>query len=181
MSTPSTLAPRRRGGDCGGAVAAAQIEDVDALGDPDSIDERFAAFAHARRDAGEVAFLPERLVRIHRRSSASFETIDCCYEIGVPMAVPPRGTPSEARGRAACGTIDEIAAVFGSAKPREVVVELGSLTSEIMSGVLTAFALLAAMMIALAVMIYIQARRAGTVDADDAQPSVREPRTRSRS
>ena len=39
--------------------------------------------------------------------------------------------------------------------------ELGSLTSEIMSGVLTAFALLAAMMIALAVMIYIQARRAG--------------------
>ena len=55
----------------------------------------------------------------------------------------------------------KIAAVFGSAKPREVVVELGSLTSEIMSGVLTAFALLAAMMIALAVMIYIQARRAG--------------------
>jgi len=46
-------------------------------------------------------------------------------------------------------------------EPREVVVELGSLTSEIMSGVLTAFALLAAMMIALAVMIYIQARRAG--------------------
>ena len=39
--------------------------------------------------------------------------------------------------------------------------ELGSLTSEIMSGVLTVFALLAAMMIALAVMIYIQARRAG--------------------
>ena len=39
--------------------------------------------------------------------------------------------------------------------------ELGSLSSEIMSGVLTAFAVLAAMTVALAVMVYIQARKAG--------------------
>jgi hypothetical protein len=51
--------------------------------------------------------------------------------------------------------------VLASAKPREVVVELGSLSSEIMSAVLTVFVVLAAMMFALAVMIYIQARKAG--------------------
>ena len=39
--------------------------------------------------------------------------------------------------------------------------ELGSLSSEIMSGVLTVFAVLAAMTVALAVMVYIQARKAG--------------------
>ena len=39
--------------------------------------------------------------------------------------------------------------------------ELGSLSSEIMSGVLTAFAVLAAMTVALAVLVYIQARKAG--------------------
>jgi hypothetical protein len=55
----------------------------------------------------------------------------------------------------------EVAAVLASAKPREVVVELGSLSSEIKSGVLTVFVVLAAMMFALAVMVYIQARKAG--------------------
>jgi hypothetical protein len=40
-------------------------------------------------------------------------------------------------------------------------VELGSLSSEIMSSVVTAFSVLVAMMFALAVMVYIQARRAG--------------------
>jgi hypothetical protein len=40
-------------------------------------------------------------------------------------------------------------------------VELGSLSSEIMSAVVTVFAVLAAMVLALAVVLYIQARRAG--------------------
>jgi hypothetical protein len=40
-------------------------------------------------------------------------------------------------------------------------VELGSLSSEIVSGVVTVSVVLAAMMLALAVMVYIQARKAG--------------------
>ena len=67
------VGPETGRGDRGRAVAAAQVEDVDALCDPDPINERGAAVAHARRDAGEVAFLPERLVRIHRRPSFSIE------------------------------------------------------------------------------------------------------------
>jgi hypothetical protein len=70
-------------------------------------------------------------------------------------------TGRERARRRAVSTRSELAAVFASSKPREVVVELGSLSSEIMSGVLTAFAVLAAMIFALAVMLYIQARRAG--------------------
>jgi hypothetical protein len=52
-------------------------------------------------------------------------------------------------------------AEFASAKPREVVVELGSLSSEITSAVLTVLAVLAAIFFALVAMVYIQARRAG--------------------
>ena len=52
-------------------------------------------------------------------------------------------------------------AEFASAKPREVVVELGSLSSDITSAVLTVLVVLAAMFFALVAMVYIQARRVG--------------------
>ena len=56
----------RCGGQGGGAVPAAQIEDLHAGRDPELGDELLAALAHAGGDAGEVALLPESLVRIHR-------------------------------------------------------------------------------------------------------------------
>ena len=49
----------------GRAVAAAEVENLHPLTDPDVADERLAALPHARCDAGEVALLPERFVRIH--------------------------------------------------------------------------------------------------------------------
>ena len=58
-----------RSGHRGGPVAAPEVEDVDAGGDPELFDEPLAAVAHGRRDPGEVALLPQRLVRIHEDAS----------------------------------------------------------------------------------------------------------------
>src|SRR6187551_3353659 len=62
MSTPRTFAP---------SLAAAEVEDVESVGDSQRHDQSLAALAHALCDASEVALLPERLVRIdgrgHRR------------------------------------------------------------------------------------------------------------------
>ena len=77
MSTPSTLAPELRLGERGRAVAAAEVEDVEPSVIPIRSTSASPLVAHARRDAGEVALLPERLVRIHRRPSSSIEIIDC--------------------------------------------------------------------------------------------------------
>jgi hypothetical protein len=51
--------------------------------------------------------------------------------------------------------------VSASAKRREVVVELGSLLSEIMSAVVIVLAVFTALMVALIVMVYVEARKAG--------------------
>ena len=55
----------------------------------------------------------------------------------------------------------DVAALPTSGKAREVVVELGSLSSEILSAVMIVFAVFAALMVALVVMVYIQARQGG--------------------
>ena len=66
---------RRAGCRHGGrAVAAAEVEHVQPGRDPERRDERLAALAHGRRDAGEVALLPQRLVRVrHRGDSFRFQ------------------------------------------------------------------------------------------------------------
>src|SRR5262249_37373611 len=48
-----------------GAIAAAEVEHLETARDAESLDQRLAALTHALRDAGEVALLPEYLVRIH--------------------------------------------------------------------------------------------------------------------
>ena len=64
MSTPNTSAPTRRR-QRRRSVAASQIEHLYASGDPEALDERFSALPHARRDPCEIAFFPERFVRIY--------------------------------------------------------------------------------------------------------------------
>ena len=54
------------GGDGRGAVAAPEVEHGDAGVDADALDEVLAARPHRRRDPGEVALLPQRLVGIGR-------------------------------------------------------------------------------------------------------------------
>ena len=68
MSTPEHVGPEPRRRDRGGAVAAAEVEHLEPVRDRRALDQRLAAVAHARGDAGEVALFPERFVRIHRRS-----------------------------------------------------------------------------------------------------------------
>src|SRR5262249_19777636 len=48
-----------------GSVAAADVEHAHAAGDAQRSDQRLAASAHALGDAREVAFFPQRLIRIH--------------------------------------------------------------------------------------------------------------------
>jgi hypothetical protein len=55
-------------GDRSQAIAASKIHYLHPVGDTEPTDERFAAFSHAFRDAREVAFFPERFVRIYRRN-----------------------------------------------------------------------------------------------------------------
>src|SRR5262249_57245860 len=47
------------------AVSTAEIEHLEPRLHAEALHHRLAAFAHALRNAGEVALLPERLVRIH--------------------------------------------------------------------------------------------------------------------
>ena len=54
-----------RGGNCRGAVAAAEIEDLHTFLDADSLDEGLATLAHGRSDAREIAFFPQCFIRIH--------------------------------------------------------------------------------------------------------------------
>jgi hypothetical protein len=78
MSTPTTFAPFRAagraaqhvgaalgGGQSRRSVAAAEIQHLHARCDAEVGHEPLPALAHAVRDAREVAFFPERLVRIH--------------------------------------------------------------------------------------------------------------------
>ena len=55
---------------------------------PSSFDQRLAALAHGCRDAGEVALLPERLVRIHRITAFP---LDKHPSRSVVSRVPPSG------------------------------------------------------------------------------------------
>ena len=77
MSTPRTFAPSLRRRQRRGPVAAAEVQDLEPVGDPERLHERLAALAHALRDAREVALLPERLVRIHGR---------CPFRLSSPRA-----------------------------------------------------------------------------------------------
>ena len=52
------------GGQGRGAVAAAEVEDLHARRDAERGDQLLTAFAHGLGDPGEVALLPQRLVRI---------------------------------------------------------------------------------------------------------------------
>ena len=67
MSTPRTSAPSCASGTRGRPVAAAEVEHLAARRDAELRHERLAALAHVRREAGEVALLPECLVRVHCR------------------------------------------------------------------------------------------------------------------
>jgi hypothetical protein len=60
------IRPRLRRRHGRGAVAAAQVEHFEPFADTDGPHQRFPAFAHGRRNAGEVALLPQRLVRVDR-------------------------------------------------------------------------------------------------------------------
>ena len=53
------------GGNSGRSVAAAKVQYLEPFGYAEFCDQAFAAVAHARSDAREVAFFPECLVRIH--------------------------------------------------------------------------------------------------------------------
>ena len=67
MSTPSTSAPSRAAGSAVVPSPQPRSRTSSPLVMPSSLDQRLAALAHARRDAGEVALLPECLVRVHLR------------------------------------------------------------------------------------------------------------------
>ncbi len=54
-----------RRGQCRGAIAAAEVEHLNPFCDSESLHERFAAFAHGRGNAREIAFFPKCFVRIH--------------------------------------------------------------------------------------------------------------------
>src|SRR5438034_11653356 len=54
-----------RRGQCRGAIAASEIQDLEPFCDSESLHERLAAFAHGRGNAREVAFFPECFVWIH--------------------------------------------------------------------------------------------------------------------
>ena len=69
MSTPSTLAPRRAAGSAVVPSPQPRSSTSSPLVIPSRSTSASPLRAHARRDAREVALLPECLVRIHRRSS----------------------------------------------------------------------------------------------------------------
>jgi hypothetical protein len=52
-----------------GAVTATEIQHPHPLADVQIADERLSTLPHGRRDASEVALLPQRLVRIHHALS----------------------------------------------------------------------------------------------------------------
>ena len=88
-----------RRGQRGRAVAAPEIEDAKAVGDVEVLDERLTAVAHGLGDAGEVALLPERLVRVHVgpscRGGPSVPRPGCATTLPGPF--PPPCRPSQAR------------------------------------------------------------------------------------
>ena len=77
MSTPRTSAPSLRRRQRGRPVAASEVEHLQSRGDAESGDERLAALSHARRDAREVALLPQCLVRIHFASALPWRRYSC--------------------------------------------------------------------------------------------------------
>ena len=70
----------------GRTVAASDVEHTHAMREAECGDERIAALAHRLRDAGEVSFLPQRLVGVD----------GCCClgrvaHVGAPWSVRPVG------------------------------------------------------------------------------------------
>src|SRR5262249_10900162 len=63
------LGTAARRGQRGGAVSTAEVEHLEPRLHAEALDHRLTALAHALRDAGEVALLPECLVRIHASRS----------------------------------------------------------------------------------------------------------------
>ena len=55
--------PRLR--QCSCTIATSQIQNLEALDGPKSLDEHFTALSHALSDARKIAFFPKCLVRVH--------------------------------------------------------------------------------------------------------------------
>ena len=73
ISTPKHVRAEFRRGNGRRSIAAAEIQDLEPLCYAESRDQLFAAFAHALGNAREVAFFPERLVRIYWRSPSEVD------------------------------------------------------------------------------------------------------------
>jgi hypothetical protein len=104
---------------CRRSVAASEIQNLEPFCDSESLDERFSALSHTRRNAGKVAFFPKCFVRIHGNGpSPLFLFVLVCFW------PPPRATANTmatASGRRIVAA--EMSVAKGAKRPRTQYVD----------------------------------------------------------